>query len=55
MNVFTAPNSKNVISTLRIATIEKSELTFLLVLYFYVQRYPGTLYMETDILVIQDN
>ena len=35
MNFFTTPNSKNVIATLRIVTIEKSELTFLLVLYFY--------------------
>ena len=35
MNFFTTPNSKNVIATLRIVTIEKSELTFLPVLYFY--------------------
>ena len=28
------PNSKNIIATLRIVTIEKSELTFLLILYF---------------------
>ena len=35
MKFFTTPNSKNVIATLRIVTIEKSELTFLLVLYFY--------------------
>ena len=33
--IFTIPNSKNIIATLRIVTIEKSELTFLLVLYFY--------------------
>ena len=35
MNFFTTPNSKNIIATLRIVTIEKSELTFLLVLYFH--------------------
>ena len=29
------PNSKNIIATLRIVTIEKSELTFLLALYFH--------------------
>ena len=34
MEFFTAPNSKNIIATLRIVTIEKSELTFLLILYF---------------------
>ena len=36
MNFFTTPNSKNIIATLRIVTIDKSELTFLLVLYFHV-------------------
>ena len=35
MNFFTTPNSKNVIAILRIVTIEKCELTFLLVLYFH--------------------
>ena len=35
MNFFTTPSSKNVIATLRIVKIEKCELTFLLVLYFY--------------------
>ena len=35
MEVFTTPNSKNIIATLPIVTIEKSELTFLLILYFY--------------------
>ena len=34
MKFFTTPNSKNIIAFLRIATIEKSELTFLLILYF---------------------
>ena len=34
MNFFTTPNSKNIIATLRIVTIEKSELTFLPILYF---------------------
>ena len=43
MNFFTTPNSKNVIATLRIVTIEKSELTFLLVLYFY--GLPATTFM----------
>ena len=31
----TTPISKNIIATLRIVTIEKSELTFLLILYFH--------------------
>ena len=35
MNFFATPNSKNIIATLRIVTIEKSELTLLLVLYFH--------------------
>ena len=35
MNLFTTPNSKNIIATLRIVTIEKSKSTFLLVLYFH--------------------
>ena len=35
MNFFTTPSSKNIIATLRIVKIEKCELTFLLVLYFY--------------------
>ena len=35
MKFFTTPNSKNITATLRIVTIEKSELTFLLLLYFY--------------------
>ena len=35
MEFFTTPNSKKVIATLRIVTIEKSELTFLLILYFH--------------------
>ena len=34
MEFFTTPNSKNIIATLHIVTIEKSELTFLLILYF---------------------
>ena len=34
MSFFTTPNSKNVIATLRIVTIDRSELTFLLILYF---------------------
>ena len=37
MKVFTTPNSKNIISTLRITTIEESEFTFLLILYFHEQ------------------
>ena len=32
---FTTPNSKNIFATLGIVTIEKSELTFLLMLYFH--------------------
>ena len=35
MEFFTTPNSKNIIATLRIVTIEKSESTFLLILYFH--------------------
>ena len=35
MKFFTTPNSKNIIATLRIVTIEKSELAFLLILYFH--------------------
>ena len=35
MKFLTTPNSKNIIATLRIATIEKYELTFLLILYFH--------------------
>ena len=35
MNFFTTPDSKNVIATLRIVTKERSELTFLLILYFH--------------------
>ena len=38
MEFFTPPNSKNIIATLRIVPIEKSELTFLLILYFHDQR-----------------
>ena len=36
MKFFTIPNSNIVIATLRIVTIERSELTFLLILYFHV-------------------
>ena len=35
MNFFTTPNLKNIIATLGIVTTEKSELTFLLALYFH--------------------
>ena len=35
MNFFTTPSSKNIIVTLRIVTIEMSELTLLLILYFH--------------------
>ena len=34
-NFFVATSSKNIIATLRIVTIEKSELRFLLILYFH--------------------
>ena len=34
MKFFTIPNLKNIIATLRIATIEKFELTLLIILYF---------------------
>ena len=37
MEFFTTPNSKNIIAALRIVTIEKSELTFLLIMYFHEQ------------------
>ena len=35
MKFFTTPNSKNIIAILCIVTIEKSELTFFLTLYFH--------------------
>ena len=35
MKFFTTPNSKNIIATLRIVTLEKHELTFLLILHFH--------------------
>ena len=35
MKFFTTSNSKNVIATLGIVTTERSELTFLLILYFH--------------------
>ena len=35
MKFFTTPSSKNIIAALRIVTIETSELTFLLILYFH--------------------
>ena len=35
MEFFTTPNSKNIIATLRIVAIEKSESTFFLILYFH--------------------
>ena len=35
MKFFATPNSKNIIVTLRIVTIEKSGLTFLLMLHFH--------------------
>ena len=35
MKFFTTPNSKNIIATLHIVKIEKSELAFLLILYFH--------------------
>ena len=37
MEFFTTPRSKNIIATLRIVRIEKSELTFLLMLYLHDQ------------------
>ena len=37
MKFFTTPSSKNIIATLRIVTIEISELTFLLILNFHVK------------------
>ena len=37
MDFFTTHNSKNAIATLRIVTVEKSELTFVLILYFHAQ------------------
>ena len=38
MKFFITPNSKNVIATLHIVTIEKPGVAFLLILYFYVPR-----------------
>ena len=37
MKFFTTPNLKNIIATLRIVTIEKFELAFLVLLYFHGQ------------------
>ena len=45
MKFFTTPNSKSVIATLHIVTIEKSKLTFLLILYFHG---PGTLISDRE-------
>ena len=39
MEFFTTPNSKNIIATLRIVAIEKSQLAFLLILYFHAESY----------------
>ena len=39
MKFFTTPNSKNIIATLRIVTIKKSKLAFLLILYFHAFSY----------------
>ena len=39
MKFFTTPNAKNIIATLGIVTIEKTELTFLLILHFYDYTY----------------
>ena len=47
MKFFTTPNSKNIIVTLRIVTIEKSELTFLLLFYFYDFQNKSAHYLET--------
>ena len=38
MKLFTTRNSKNIIATLLIVALEKSELTFLLILNFHVFR-----------------
>ena len=46
MKFFTTSSSKNIIATLRIVTIEISELTFLLILYFHVLRYSMKRFME---------
>ena len=35
MNIFKTPSSKNISATLRIVIIERSELIFLLILYFH--------------------
>ena len=39
MKFFTTPNSKNIIATLYIVTIEKSEFTFLLYFHGPIQMY----------------
>ena len=36
MEFFTTPNSKNIIATLRIVTIEKSELTFVIIFPWFL-------------------
>ena len=38
MNFFKTPSSKNVIASVRIVTIERSELTSLLILHFHVKK-----------------
>ena len=48
MELFTTPNSKNIIATLRIVTIDKSELTFLLTLYFHEEIHTTKRYIQTE-------
>ena len=56
MESFTTPNSKNIYATLRIVTIEKSELTFLLILYFHeITGQPVALSKRLSILGNRDN
>ena len=54
MEFFTTPNSKETIATLRIVTIEKSELTFLLILYFHGRiNFVLTLWINVEITFIR--
>ena len=54
MEFFTTPNSKETIATLRIVTIEKSELTFLLILYFHGRiNFVLTLWINVEITLIR--
>ena len=51
MNFFTTPNSKNVIATLCIVTIERSELTFLLIFPWFKELQYVDLQLDLQIII----